>query len=640
MRSFFVLVTILVFSTNILAQNPFITHMYTADPSARVFNDTLYVYPSHDPDDAEWFDMLDYHVFSTIDMKKWTDHGQALHLDEVKWAEEYAWAPDCVEKNGKYYLYFPTDQFHIGVAVSDKPYGPFKDPIGKPLISKDTEGVVNNRDFIDPAIFIDDDGVSYMFVGQNTVNAIRLNEDMVSYDGKVHIIEGTDHFFEAAWVHKYKGKYYLSYSGNGKILYAMSDDVLGPYEYKGTILDKVNSGTNHHSIVAYRNNWYLFYHNADLALSKGTEEDKKYKGYRRSICADELHYNDDGTIQKVVPTAEGVAALRWTEEKANNWFEGMEWPIGCNFYPSTAINQLEMWQEETFDLATMDKELRWAEELGFNMMRVYLHYLPWKQDAKGFKQRIEEYLELADKHGMKTMFVLFDDCWYGNAQLGEQPEPVPGLHNSGWLQCPGYAEVNDESVYPVLEAYTKDIIKTFGDDDRVAVWDLYNEPGNSHFPHETMPLLKLVFKWARQVNPSQPLTSSIWNKDKPEYSEQNNWLLQHSDIITYHNYGKYEDQKKDIAEFKSFNRPIICTEYLARTYGSKFETVLPLMKQENVGAINWGLVFGKTQTVYPWGSPVNAPVPEIWHHDIFYEDGKPFDVKEVELIKELTGENE
>jgi len=142
------------------------------------------------------------------------------------------------------------------------------------------------------------------------------------------------------------------------------------------------------------------------------------------------------------------------------------------------------------------------------------------------------------------------------------------------------------------------------------------------------------------VNPSQPLTSSIWNKDKPEYSEQNNWLLQHSDIITYHNYGKYEDQKKDIAEFKSFNRPIICTEYLARTYGSKFETVLPLMKQENVGAINWGLVFGKTQTVYPWGSPVNAPVPEIWHHDIFYEDGKPFDVKEVELIKELTGENE
>ena len=621
---------------NVVCQNPFITHMYTADPSARVFNDTLYVYPSHDPDKAEWFDMVDYHVFSTVDMKNWTDHGRALHIDEVKWAKKYAWAPDCVEKDGKYYFYYPTDQFHIGVAVGDKPTGPFKDPLGKPLISKDTEGVVCNRDFIDPAVFIDDDGVAYMFVGQNTVNAIRLNDDMISYDGKVHIIEGTDHFFEAAWVHKYNGKYYLSYSGNGEILYCMSDYILGPYEFKGSVLDKVNSGTNHHSIVEYKGKWYLFYHTADLALSKGTEADKKHKAFRRSICVDELHYNEDGTIQKVVPTKEGVPALKWSKEKANKWYETIDWPVGCNFYPSTAINQLEMWQQETFDTETMDRELGWAEDIGFNMLRVYLHYLPWQEDAEGFKKRIDTYLDLADKHGMKTMFVLFDDCWYGNAELGKQPEPVPGLHNSGWLQCPRYAEVFDTSVWPVLEAYTKDIISSYKDDKRVAVWDLYNEPGNTHFPHETMPLLKEVFKWARQINPSQPITTSIWNFNKAAFSAQNNWILKNSDIITYHNYGDFEDQKKDIAEFKSFGRPVICTEYLARTFGSKFETCLPLMKQENVGAINWGLVFGKTQTVYPWNSPINAPVPETWHHDIFYRDGKPFSKDEIKLIKKFT----
>ena len=293
-------------------QNPFITHMYTADPSAHVFNDTLYVYPSHDQDTATWFNMDDWHVFSTTDMKTWKDHGVALSLNNLNWAKKYAWAPDCVEKNGKYYFYFPTDQFHIGVAVSDKPYGPFHDPIGKPLLSKDSPGVICNRDFIDPAIFIDDDGSAYLFAGQNTVNAIKLNPDMVSYDGKVHIIEGTDKFFEATWVHKYKGKYYLSYSSvDGKILYAMSDSIFGPYQCKGAILDEVNSGTNHHSIAEYKGKWYLFYHNSDLYYKNnpGEKQVLDWNGknpFRRSICVDYLYYNDDGTIRKVVPTKIGV----------------------------------------------------------------------------------------------------------------------------------------------------------------------------------------------------------------------------------------------------------------------------------------------------------------------------------------------
>lgn len=293
------------------AENPIITHLYTADPSARVFDDVLYVYPSHDRDNAEWWDMTDWHVFSTTDMVNFKDHGVALSLKDISWAKQYAWAPDCVRKNGKYYFYYPTDQQHIGVAVSDKPYGPFKDPLGKPLLSKDSLGVKADRDFIDPCVFIDDDGKAYLFVGQNFVNAVELNEDMISYKGDVKIIEGADHFFEATWVHKHNDKYYISYSGNGKILYAISDNVLGPYEFKGEILGRVNSGTNHHSIVEYKGKWYLFYHNADLALQKipADSEERKYTKWRRSVCVEELFYNPDGTIRKIEQTKEGVPGI-------------------------------------------------------------------------------------------------------------------------------------------------------------------------------------------------------------------------------------------------------------------------------------------------------------------------------------------
>lgn len=293
------------------AQNPFITTMYTADPSARVFNDVLYVYPSHDPDNAEWFDMVDWHVFSTTDMENWIDHGVALDIKDVKWATKYAWAPDCIQANDKYYFYFPTDQFHIGVAVSDKPTGPFVDPLGKPLISMDTKGVVCNRDFIDPGVFIDDDGQAYLYMGQLVVNAIKLNKNMISYDGEVHLLKGTDDFFEASWMHKYKEKYYFSYVGtSGEIKYCMSDNPLGPFEYKGAILEKMNSGTNHHSIVEYKGQWYMFYHNSDLYFKNNKDVEEKFgwghenspHPFRRSICFDKLYYNEDGTIQKVIPT--------------------------------------------------------------------------------------------------------------------------------------------------------------------------------------------------------------------------------------------------------------------------------------------------------------------------------------------------
>jgi arabinoxylan arabinofuranohydrolase len=299
-------------------QNPFITDLYTADPSAHVFNGRVYVYPSHDRDSSITFDMVDYHVFSSSDLKEWVDHGVVLSLKEVSWAAENAWAPDCGFYNGKYYFYFPTDRSYIGVAVGDSPAGPFRDALGKPLVTKDSPGVVNKRDFIDPSVFIDDDGTPYLFFGQLDVNVIRLNEDMISYDGPVRIIQGAKDFFEAVWVHKYNGTYYLSYSTWGEkgvtgpqIVYATSKNVLGPYTYQGVILDEVTSGTNHHSIVQFKGKWYLFYHTSDLFLERTPEDspEMKYRPYRRSICVDRLYYNPDGTIRKVIPTREGVQAV-------------------------------------------------------------------------------------------------------------------------------------------------------------------------------------------------------------------------------------------------------------------------------------------------------------------------------------------
>ena len=289
-----------------LAGNPIITDAYTADPSAHVFGDTLWVYPSHDRDDAVSFSMEDYHAYSTTDMVHWTDHGIIFNpLTQTSWAKSAAWAPDCIYRNGKYYLYYPTDKRHIGVAVGDSPAGPFHDPLGHPLISIDTPGVVCDRDFIDPCVFIDDDGQAYLFMGQNTVCCIRLNEDMISYDGEVHIIKGVKDFFEAVWVHKRNGVYYMSYSDGpfrgheSQIAYCTAKSPLGPYTYQGVLLDPVNSGTNHHSIVKYKGQDYLFYHTADISRTLSPDY---HCGVRRNVCCDSLFYNADGTICKVVQT--------------------------------------------------------------------------------------------------------------------------------------------------------------------------------------------------------------------------------------------------------------------------------------------------------------------------------------------------
>ena len=325
---------------------------------------------------------------------------------------------------------------------------------------------------------------------------------------------------------------------------------------------------------------------------------------------------------------------RWTNQKANDWYAKQPFLAGCNFIPSNAINELEMWQADTFDPATIDKELGWAESLGFNLIRVFLHNLAWEQDKEGFKKRLNTFLEIADKHKIKVMFVLFDSCWNDDPKTGKQPEPKTGVHNSGWLRCPGTKMLFDSRTWGKLEEYVKGVIGTFATDNRVLVWDMFNEPSNSGYMDAVMPLLKKSFEWARAAKPVQPITAGWWH----DHPLSNEFMFNHSDIITFHNYRSPQDLEKLIIELtQRYQRPLICTEYMARKHNSTFEGCLPVFKKYKVGAINWGLVKGKTNTIYAWDEPVpSGEEPKLWFHDIFRSDGTVFSQKEVDFIKSIT----
>lgn len=324
----------------------------------------------------------------------------------------------------------------------------------------------------------------------------------------------------------------------------------------------------------------------------------------------------------------------WSKEQAQNWQNTEGWLRGANFNPSTAVNQLETWQAESFDTATINRELEWAQNIGMNCMRVFLHHVAWQVDRDGFKGRMKNYLDIADSHNIKTIFVFFDDCWNATYQAGKQPDPKPGVHNSGWVRDPGDLLYQDTTLVDTLKVYVKDILTTFKDDPRIAAWDLYNEPGNSGYQNRSMPLLKKVFEWAWEIRPSQPLTSGVWNRS---LSDLNKFQVENSDIITYHNYEVPEKHQAAIDTLKLYGRPLVCTEYMARRNNSLFENIMPMLKKENIGAINWGLVSGKTNTKYAWDEPIpDGSEPALWFHDIFRTDGTPYKQEEVDLIKSLT----
>jgi CubicO group peptidase (beta-lactamase class C family) len=349
----------------------------------------------------------------------------------------------------------------------------------------------------------------------------------------------------------------------------------------------------------------------------------------------------------------------WSPSQAQAWGKQQPWLVGANFTPASAINQLEMWQAETFDAAGIDRELTWAENLGMNTMRVFLHDLLWEQDSEGLSRRLDQFLTLCAKHKIHPMLVLFDSCWDPAPKLGKQPAPTPGVHNSGWVQSPGAAALQDETQWPRLKKYTQGLIAKFKEDPRILAWDIVNEPDNSNDssygknnlkrePENKAALgFKLVreaIQWALEASPSQPITAAPWNGDWSEdgkLTDFNRHLFQHSDIISFHNYGPPEEFVHRVQDLQRYQRPIICTEYMARPVGSTFQGSLPIGKAQGVGMINWGFVAGKTNTIHPWKTwqePTLTAEPEVWFHDLFRADGTAYRKEEVEFIKAQTAQ--
>ena len=360
------------------------------------------------------------------------------------------------------------------------------------------------------------------------------------------------------------------------------------------------------------------------------------------------------TLVAVLAISSGFFAeartTQWEPGTSAQWYARQPWLVGANYLPASAINQLEMWQAATFDPVRIDRELTAAEAIGMNTMRVFLHDLAWQEDPAGFTARLSFFLTLASRHHIRPMLVLFDSCWDPRPHVGPQHPPIPGVHNSGWVQSPGWPALSDPLQVPRLEAYVRSVIGIFANDPRVLAWDLWNEPDNLNGSSYQDPpqklsfveqLLPQVFAWARSANPSQPLTSAVWTGDwssPGSFRAIEKIQVSLSDVVTFHNYESAPQFQSRVQQLARFGRPVICTEYMARPLGSTFATILPLAKRDRVGAINWGFFAGKSQTYFPWSSwqaPNPAP-PSPWFHDIFRPDGTPYDGAETALIRELT----
>ena len=344
---------------------------------------------------------------------------------------------------------------------------------------------------------------------------------------------------------------------------------------------------------------------------------------------------------------------RWTQQQANDWYKNQPWLVGANYIPASAINELEMWQADSFDPAQIDKELGWAESLGMNTMRVFLHDLLWQQDTRGFTKRLDQFLKICAKHKIKSMLVLFDSCWDPFPKPGKQHVPTPGVHNSGWVQSPGADSLQDASQLPRLEAYVKGVVGKFAKDRRILAWDVWNEPdninGSSYGKQEPknkvdlmLGILPKVFMWARAAKATQPLTGGVWKGNwstDEKLSATDKILLENSDVISFHNYDDGAEFEKRIQWLQRYNRPVLCTEYMARGNKSTFQGSMPVAKKYKVAAMNWGFVVGKTQTNLPWDSwqkPYTDREPAIWFHEIFKQDGSAYKQEEVDFIRQLT----
>lgn len=324
---------------------------------------------------------------------------------------------------------------------------------------------------------------------------------------------------------------------------------------------------------------------------------------------------------------------QWSREKAWNWYMDNKWICGFNYIPSNAVNYTAMWDKTSFSPDLIEKELALAQTTGFNTVRVVLQFIVWEDDPGYFRETFSKFLSICTKHDIRVLPAFFDDCVFGtnvDPSLGKQPEPVEGWYAWAWSPSPGHTMVKDSSTWPRLEKYVRDILLKFKNDPAILAWDLYNEPTSSDLGSKSIPLVRNVFKWARDINPLQPLTIAYWTDDK----ELNKIIFDNSDIITFHSYSEKEEVEKLIQILKQHGRPIICTEWLNRPGGSTVEGLLPLFYKENVGCLNWGLVNGKTQTHLPWGHrPEDLPFNRIWQHDLYTNDYRVYCPYEIKLFK-------
>lgn len=331
------------------------------------------------------------------------------------------------------------------------------------------------------------------------------------------------------------------------------------------------------------------------------------------------------------PTA--AIAVRWSAERAWNWFTNQPLPIGFNYVPANDISYTEMWMDYGFDPARIDRELALAQKVGFNCLRVVLSYVVWEAEPEAFRQRFERFVSICARRGIKVMPIFFDDCAFGPIKdpvFGPQPAVVPGWYANGWTPSPGHERVRDPKLRPSLERFVKDVLSAHRDDRRILCWDLYNEPGNSGMGEASLPLVREVFRWAREINPAQPITSGIWGP--PTAIIQ--FIREQSDLITFHNYSPAENLAQEIERLKKLGRPIICTEWMNRPRHSTVQTCLPVFVREGVGALGWGLVNGKTQTNLPWGHRPGPAYDGPWQHDLFRPDYSPYDPQEIELFRQ------
>ncbi len=353
---------------------------------------------------------------------------------------------------------------------------------------------------------------------------------------------------------------------------------------------------------------------------------------------------------------------RWSEADAKDWWQVRPWVCGFNFLPSTSVNFIEMWHPETFDAVTIERELGWAGDIGFNAIRINLPFLGWVHDRDGLLDRLDRVMGIAASHGIETVPCLFDDCGFGGTEpvWGAQPDPVPNVHNSRAVASPGRKAVLTLGLRPDLEAYVRDVVRTFKADRRILFWDIYNEPGNrmdfestsyGHFDAALEPhaknLMESAFQWARDETPEAPMTVAAWTTPLPDddahpyQSEVDRSALLHSDIITFHAYWSRKRVSQFIDYLEVLERPILCTEWMARAVDSRISDQLALFHERGVGCFQWGLVKGRTQTFLPWPADMvraqgGRTDRDIWFHDLLHEDGTPYDQREVDTIRELT----